>query len=186
MSASPSAPILPADAQRCAAIFRDAIELSAGDDYDEDQRAAWAAKPTTRRRSARAWRKLPRRDDGRLRRRLRQPEGRRRCSTCSMSTRSRPAGRGRALVDAMARLAAARGAKRLTAEASDSVKAPVRPARLLAERRSLVQIGDMARPHQHDEDARTQAASAQKPDTDEKTMPANASISSTRRCATAR
>ena len=33
-------PYLPADGSRCAAIFRDAIEFSAADDYDDDQRAA--------------------------------------------------------------------------------------------------------------------------------------------------
>ena len=44
MSAIAFRPYLPADAARCAAIFRDAIEFSAADDYDEDQRAAWAAR----------------------------------------------------------------------------------------------------------------------------------------------
>ena len=36
-------PYLPADAARCAAIFRDSIETLASDDYGEDQRRVWAA-----------------------------------------------------------------------------------------------------------------------------------------------
>jgi hypothetical protein len=35
-------PYLPKDAPRCAAIFRASIEELAADDYDEEQRAAWA------------------------------------------------------------------------------------------------------------------------------------------------
>ena len=44
MSAVAFRPYLPSDASRCAAIFRDAIEFSAADGYDDDQRAAWAAR----------------------------------------------------------------------------------------------------------------------------------------------
>ena len=36
-------PYLPSDAARCAAIFRASIEALTGDDYDDDQRRAWAA-----------------------------------------------------------------------------------------------------------------------------------------------
>ena len=44
MTAVSFRPYLPADGERCAAIFRDAIEFSAAEDYDDDQRAAWAAR----------------------------------------------------------------------------------------------------------------------------------------------
>jgi len=37
-------PFLPADAPRLAALFRESVETLAEDFYDEDQRAAWAAR----------------------------------------------------------------------------------------------------------------------------------------------
>ena len=37
-------PFLPADAPRRAALFRESVETLAEDFYDEDQRAAWAAR----------------------------------------------------------------------------------------------------------------------------------------------
>jgi putative acetyltransferase len=37
-------PYLPADARRCAEIFRSSINELAADDYDEDQRGAWASR----------------------------------------------------------------------------------------------------------------------------------------------
>ena len=43
MSAVSLRPYLPADARRCAEIFRSSIEELAVDDYDEEQREAWAS-----------------------------------------------------------------------------------------------------------------------------------------------
>jgi len=37
-------PLLPADAPRLAALFRESVETLAADFYDDDQRAAWAAR----------------------------------------------------------------------------------------------------------------------------------------------
>ena len=37
-------PYLPADAKRCAEIFRSSIEELAAEDYNEEQREAWAAR----------------------------------------------------------------------------------------------------------------------------------------------
>jgi putative acetyltransferase len=37
-------PLLPADGPRLAALFRESVETLAADFYDEDQRAAWAAR----------------------------------------------------------------------------------------------------------------------------------------------
>ena len=44
MSAVSLRPYLPADARRCAEIFRSSINELAGDDYDEEQREAWASR----------------------------------------------------------------------------------------------------------------------------------------------
>ena len=44
MSAVSLRPYLPADARRCAEIFRSSINELAADDYDEDQREAWASR----------------------------------------------------------------------------------------------------------------------------------------------
>ena len=44
MSAVALRPYLPADAKRCAEIFRASIEELAADDYDADQREAWASR----------------------------------------------------------------------------------------------------------------------------------------------
>ena len=95
MSAVSLRPYLAADAERCAALFRASVEELASEDYSADQCAAWAARADDRgglrqapRRSADA-RRAGRRRAGRLR----QPQGRGRPSTCSMSI---PASRGAA------------------------------------------------------------------------------------------
>ena len=44
MSAVALRPYLPADARRCAEIFRSSIEELAADDYGEEQREAWASR----------------------------------------------------------------------------------------------------------------------------------------------
>ena len=48
MSAIALRPFLPADADRCAEIFRASVEELAGEDYSADQRDAWAAKADDR------------------------------------------------------------------------------------------------------------------------------------------
>ena len=44
MSAVALRPYVPADARRCAEIFRLSIEELAAEDYDADQREAWASR----------------------------------------------------------------------------------------------------------------------------------------------
>src|ERR1700734_452770 len=44
MSAVSLRPYLPADARRCAEIFRSSIEELAAEDYSDEQREAWAAR----------------------------------------------------------------------------------------------------------------------------------------------
>ena len=52
MSAVALRPYLPADARRCAEIFRASIEELAAEDYDAEQREAWASEGRRRRASA--------------------------------------------------------------------------------------------------------------------------------------
>ena len=44
MTAVALRPYVPADAKRCVEIFRSSIDELAADDYDEDQREAWASR----------------------------------------------------------------------------------------------------------------------------------------------
>lgn len=137
-------PYLAADAARCAQIFRDAIEFSAADDYDDDQRAAWAARAD---------------DEDAFGARLAGQltivatlegfvvafaslEGAEKLDMLYVDPAAGRQGVGAALIDALARLAKARGAKRLTAEASDASKPLFDRAGFSAERRSLVRLED--------------------------------------------
>ncbi len=144
MTAVAFRPYLPADAGRCAAIFRDAIEFSAADDYDDDQRAAWAARADD--------------EDGfgaKLAKQLTivatlegfvvafaSLEGAEKLDMLYVDPAAGRQGVGASLVDALIRLARARGAKRLTAEASDVSKPLFERLGFSAERRSLVQLDD--------------------------------------------
>ena len=48
MSAVALRPYVPADARRCAEIFRSSIEELAAEDYGADQREAWASRARRR------------------------------------------------------------------------------------------------------------------------------------------
>ncbi len=144
MTAVSFRPYLPADADRCAAIFRDAIEVSAAADYDDDQRAAWAAGAD---------------DEAAFGARLAAEltivatldgfvvgfaslKGQDQLDMLYVDPAAGRQGVGSALVDALVRLAGARGAKRLTTEASDVAKPLFERQRFRADRRSLVQLDD--------------------------------------------
>ena len=61
-------------------------------------------------------------------------------------------GVGATLIDALVRLAAARGAKRLTSEVSDTARPLFERQGFVAQRRNLVQLDDrMAGEHDHDQ-----------------------------------
>jgi putative acetyltransferase len=135
-------PYLPSDAARCAAIFRASIEALTGDDYDDDQRRAWAATA----------------DDvaafgARLAKAL----------TLVATVSGEPAGFGALkgadvvdmlyvdpefarrgigmlLIDALTRLASRRGAKQLTSEVSDTARSSFEKQGFVAQRRNLVQL----------------------------------------------
>ena len=143
MSAAPALrPYLPSDAARCAAIFRASIEALTGDDYDDDQRRAWAATA----------------DDvaafgARLAKAL----------TLVATISGEPAGFGSLkgadvidmlyvdpefarrgvgalLIDALTRLASGRGASQLTSEVSDTARTSFEKQGFVAQRRNLVQL----------------------------------------------
>jgi putative acetyltransferase len=144
MTAAPALrPYLPSDAARCAAIFRASVEETTGGDYDEDQRSAWAAAAD---------------DETAFGARLAK------ALTLIATVEGEPAGfgslkdadvidmlyvdpeysrRGVAslLIDALARLAASRGAKQLTSEVSDTARAAFERQGFVAQRRNLVQLG---------------------------------------------
>ena len=94
-------------------------------------------------------------------------------------------GVGRTLVDALTRLAQARGAKRLTTEASDVAKPLFERQGFTAQKRNLVRMGDQWLANTTM--TKTLGAESRAPDpTLRAPWPKNASICSTRRCATAR
>jgi putative acetyltransferase len=137
-------PYLAADAARCADIFRASIEESTDEDYSADQREAWAAKA----------------DDGeafaaRLVKALTlialvdgeaagfaSLRGASDLDLLYVDPRFARRGVGAALVDALARLAQARGAELLTSEVSDTARPLFERQGFVAQRRNLVQIDD--------------------------------------------
>jgi putative acetyltransferase len=115
-------PYLPADAPACAEIFRDAIEQLTGEDYDVAQQEAWASSAddleTFAARLAKAL-TLVAVEEGEVVGFASLADG----TTIDMLfVAPDMAGRGVAttLVDALEKIAAARGAKNLAVEASDT------------------------------------------------------------------
>ena len=144
MSAVSLRPYVPADAKRCAEIFRASIEELAAEDYNADQREAWASRADDEAafgqglagmltliavvdREAAGFASLKGADI--IHMLFVDPEFARQ-------------GVGAALVDALTKLAQARGAKRLTAEASDIAKPLFERLGFVAQKRNLVSIGD--------------------------------------------
>jgi putative acetyltransferase len=143
MSAVALRPYLPVDARRCAEIFRASIEELSADDYDADQREAWASRADD---AAGFGAKLAREltllavIDGAVAgfaslkgadaidMLFVDPEFARQCA-------------GGALLEALAKLAEARGAKRLTVEASDAARPLFERRGFVAQKRNLVNIG---------------------------------------------
>jgi putative acetyltransferase len=144
MSAVALRPYLPADAKRCAEIFRASIEELAAEDYDADQREAWASRADDEEafgarllgaltllavidREVVGFASL--KDGEEIDMLFVDPEFARQ-------------GVGRALIEALTKLAQARGAKRLTTEASDVAKPLFERQGFAAQKRNLVRKGD--------------------------------------------
>ena len=137
-------PYVPADARRCVEIFRLSIEELAAEDYDAGQREAWASRAD---------------DEGAFGARLANAltllavidgrtagfaslKGGDEIDMLFVDPEFARQGVGRALVDALTRLAGARGAKRLTAEASDVARPLFERQGFTAQKRNLVRKGD--------------------------------------------
>ncbi|MGA8587436.1 MAG: GNAT family N-acetyltransferase [Roseiarcus sp.] len=144
MSAVALRPFVPADAKRCAQIFRASIEELAAEDYDADQREAWASRADDEQafgaRLAGALTLLAV-IDGEIAG-FASLKGAEEIDMLFVDPEFARQGVGRTLVDALTRLAEARGAKRLTTEASDVAKPLFDRLGFTAQKRNLVRKGD--------------------------------------------
>jgi putative acetyltransferase len=144
MSAVALRPYLPADARRCAEIFRSSIEELAAEDYDEEQREAWASRADDEQafgaRLAEAL-TLIAAIDGAIAG-FASLKGAEEIDMLFVAPEFARQGVGRTLVDALTRLAEARGAKRLTTEASDVAKPLFERLGFAAQKRNLVRKGE--------------------------------------------
>ncbi len=144
MSAVALRPYIPADAKRCAEIFRASIEELAAEDYDADQREAWSSRADDEEafgaRLAGALTLLAV-IDGEIAG-FASLKGAEEIDMLFVDPEFARQGVGRTLVDALTRLAEARGAKRLTTEASDVAKPLFDRLGFTAQKRNLVRKGD--------------------------------------------
>jgi putative acetyltransferase len=144
LSAISLRPYLPADADRCAEIFRASIEELASEDYSGDQRDAWAAEADDRAAFASRLGKgltLIALIDGEAAG-FASLIGADVLDLLYVDPRFARRGVGAALIDALARLAEARGAERLTSEVSDAARSLFERQGFVAQRRNLVQLDD--------------------------------------------
>ena len=144
MSAVSLRPYLPADAERCAAIFRSSVEELASEDYSADQCAAWAALADDSAAFAKrlaATLTLMALVDG-------EPvgfaslKGAETIDMIYVDPEFARRGVATALLDAFVRLAVARGAKTLACEVSDTARPLFERQGFQAQRRNLVQLDD--------------------------------------------
>jgi putative acetyltransferase len=144
MSAVSLRPYFAADFKRCAEIFRASIEELAAEDYNADQREAWASRAEDETAFAAnlagaltlvaiidcaiaGFASLKGVDE---------------IDMLFVAPEFARQGAGRALVDALTRLARARGANRLTTEASDVARPLFERQGFIAQRRNLVRKGE--------------------------------------------
>jgi len=137
-------PYLPADAPLVAEILRASIEELTGDDYSEAQRQAWASVAD---------------DEGAFAARLAQAltllgtiegspvgfaslEGGDKVDMLYVHPAAAGHGIGTMLIDALEKLAGARGARRLTADVSDSAQDFFRRRGFVPQQRNSVPVGD--------------------------------------------
>jgi putative acetyltransferase len=137
-------PYLPADAARCAEIFRAGVEELTSEDYSADQRDAWAAKANDAEAFAVRLVKaltLVALIDGEVVG-FASLRGASDLDMLYVDPRFARRGVGGALVDALARLAQARGAELLTSEVSDTARPLFERQGFVAQQRNLVQLDD--------------------------------------------
>ena len=123
-------PYVPADARRCVEIFRSSIEELAAEDYDADQREAWASaaddEDAFAARLAGALTLIAVIDGAAAG--FASLKGGDVIDMLYVDPEFAGQGAGRALVDALTKLAGARGAKRLDGGSERGRQAPVRAA----------------------------------------------------------
>jgi len=137
-------PYVPSDVRRCAEIFRASIDELAAEDYDADQREAWASTADDKEifaarlaggltliavidRAAAGFATL---------------KGAETIDMLYVDPEFARQGAGGALIDALTKLASARGAKRLSVEASEGAKSLFERLGFTAQQRNLVRVGD--------------------------------------------
>ena len=137
-------PYVPADTKRCAEIFRSSIEELAAEDYNEEQREAWASRADDEQafgaRLAGALTLLAM-IDGAIAG-FASLKGADQIDMLFIDPELARQGAGRTLIEALTKLAQARGAKRLTVDASDTARPLFERQGFTAERRNLVRVGD--------------------------------------------
>jgi putative acetyltransferase len=144
MSAVALRPYVLADARRCAEIFRLSIEELAAEDYDADQREAWASRADD---AAGFGAKLAREltllavIDGAVAG-FASLKGADAIDMLFVDPEFAGQGAGGALIEALTKLAEARGAKRLSVEASDAARPLFERHGFVPQKRNLVRIGD--------------------------------------------
>ena len=144
MSAVALRPFLPADAPRCLEIFHASIEEIAREDYDVDQRAAWRSRAS---------------DPAEFASRLAQAltlvattegvvagfaslKGSDLIDMLYVDPAFSRRGVGGALIDALVKLAKARGANRVTSDVSDTARLNFERQGFVAQSRNLASIDD--------------------------------------------
>ncbi len=137
-------PYLPADARRCAEIFRSSIDELAAEDYDEEQREAWASRADDEQafgaRLSEALTLLAVIDGAVAG--FASLKGADEIDMLFVEPEFARQGAASALVEALTKLAQARGAKRLTTEASDVARPLFERQGFTAQKRNLVRVGD--------------------------------------------
>jgi putative acetyltransferase len=137
-------PYLPADARRCAAIFRAAITEIAGEDYSEAQCEAWAARAEDEAAfgaSLAAMLTLIATRDGEIAG-FASLKGADCIEMIYVDPEFAREGVGAALLDALEKIARARGASKLTADVSDTAKPLFDRRQFVSDRRNIKAIDD--------------------------------------------
>jgi putative acetyltransferase len=144
MSAIALRPFLPSDARRCVEIFRASIEELASEDYDEDQREAWSAKADDpaafAERLSESLTLIASLDGASVG--FASLKGLAVLDMLYVDPAFARRGVGSALIDALVRIAQARGVEKLSADASDSARPLFERNGFVAQRRNLVAVGD--------------------------------------------
>ena len=144
MSAIALRPFLPADGSRCAAIFKAAVEVLTEEDYDADQRAAWARRADDVKALTEQLDKgltLVAAREGRMVG-FASLKDNKLVDMLYVDPDAARRGVATALLDALMRIAAGRGAGKLTADVSETALPLFRKFGFAPERRNIVALDD--------------------------------------------